>query len=70
MTGRLMILTTTFAVAAALVSTIAMQPLPLYIWNASASVPIGSMAYDRRSASISPSCSPFSRLSRLRRFST
>lgn len=41
MTGRLMILTTTFAVAAALVSTIVLEPLPLYIWNASASVPIG-----------------------------
>jgi conjugative transfer signal peptidase TraF len=41
MTRRSMILTTTFAVAAALVSTIALEPIPLYIWNASASVPIG-----------------------------
>jgi conjugative transfer signal peptidase TraF len=48
MTRRLMLLITTFAVAAALVSTIALEPLPLYIWNASASVPIG--LYSLRSA--------------------
>jgi conjugative transfer signal peptidase TraF len=48
MTSRLMMLRTTFAVAAALVSTIALEPLPLYIWNASASVPIG--LYSLRSA--------------------
>lgn len=41
MTGRLMMLATTFAVSAALVSTIALAPLPFYIWNASASVPVG-----------------------------
>ncbi|MGY3488276.1 conjugative transfer signal peptidase TraF [Bradyrhizobium sp. USDA 4011] len=41
MTSRLMTLTTTFAVAAALIATIVLEPLPLYIWNASASVPIG-----------------------------
>lgn len=41
MRSRLMTLTTTSAVAAALVATIALEPLPLYIWNASASVPIG-----------------------------
>ncbi|WFU31073.1 S26 family signal peptidase [Bradyrhizobium brasilense] len=41
MTGRLWTLTTTFAVAAAVVATIALEPLPIYIWNASASVPIG-----------------------------
>ena len=31
----------TFAVSAALVATIALEPLPRYIWNASASVPVG-----------------------------
>jgi type IV secretory pathway protease TraF len=34
-------LTATFGAAAALVATTALEPLPLYIWNASASVPIG-----------------------------
>lgn len=38
---RLKVLTTTFGAAAALITTIALEPLPLYIWNASASVPIG-----------------------------
>lgn len=41
MTGRLKTLAVTFGVAAALVATIVLEPLPLYIWNASASVPIG-----------------------------
>ncbi|MGY4158308.1 conjugative transfer signal peptidase TraF [Bradyrhizobium sp. USDA 4461] len=41
MRSRLMTLTTTFGVAAALVATVALEPLPLYIWNASTSVPIG-----------------------------
>lgn len=41
MTGRLKKLAGTFGVAAALVATIVLEPLPLYIWNASASVPIG-----------------------------
>jgi conjugative transfer signal peptidase TraF len=41
MTGRLITLTLTFAVAAALTAPIVLEPLPLYIWNASASVPIG-----------------------------
>src|SRR5262245_33881260 len=41
MTNRLMTLITTFAGAAALVATIVLEPLPLYIWNSSASVPIG-----------------------------
>ncbi len=41
MTGRLMMLAATIGVAAALVATIVLEPLPLYIWNASASVPIG-----------------------------
>ena len=41
MTSRLITLTTTFAAAAALVATMVMEPLPLCIWNASASVPIG-----------------------------
>lgn len=41
MMGRLKTLTVTFGAAAALVATIAIEPLPLYIWNASASVPIG-----------------------------
>ena len=41
MTGRLKTLTTTFGAAAALVATIILEPLPLYIWNVSASVPIG-----------------------------
>ncbi|MCK1356296.1 S26 family signal peptidase [Bradyrhizobium sp. CW7] len=41
MTGRLKILATTFGAAASLVATIVLEPLPLYIWNASESVPIG-----------------------------
>lgn len=41
MTGRLKTLTATFGAAVALLTTIAMEPLPLYIWNASTSVPIG-----------------------------
>ncbi|MET4204914.1 S26 family signal peptidase [Bradyrhizobium sp. LA6.12] len=41
MTGRLKILFVTFGTAAALITTIVLEPLPLYIWNASASVPIG-----------------------------
>lgn len=41
MTGRLKTLAATFGVAAALVATIVLEPLPVYIWNASASVPIG-----------------------------
>ncbi|MET4297141.1 conjugative transfer signal peptidase TraF [Bradyrhizobium sp. LB8.2] len=41
MTSRLITLTTMFAVAGALVATIVLDPLPLYIWNASASVPVG-----------------------------
>ena len=41
MTGRLKTLTVTFGAAAALVATIALEPVPLYMWNASASVPIG-----------------------------
>lgn len=41
MTGRLKTLAATIGVAAALVATIVLEPLPLYVWNASASVPIG-----------------------------
>lgn len=41
MTGRLKVLILTLGTAAALVATIVLEPLPLYIWNASASVPIG-----------------------------
>ncbi|UPT86995.1 S26 family signal peptidase [Bradyrhizobium barranii subsp. apii] len=41
MTSRLKTLTATFVVAAALVATIVLEPLPLYIWNATASVPMG-----------------------------
>ncbi|MDI4231711.1 S26 family signal peptidase [Bradyrhizobium sp. Arg237L] len=41
MTGRMKTLTATFGAAAALVATVALEPLPLYIWNVSASVPIG-----------------------------
>jgi conjugative transfer signal peptidase TraF len=41
MRGRLKTLTATFGAAAALVATTVQEPLPLYIWNASASVPIG-----------------------------
>src|SRR5206468_12511976 len=41
MTGRKKTLTATFGAAAALVATLALEPLPLYIWNVSASVPIG-----------------------------
>lgn len=48
MKGRLKMLAVTFGAAAALVVTLVMEPLPLYIWNASASVPIG--LYRLRSA--------------------
>ncbi|MGY2805585.1 S26 family signal peptidase [Bradyrhizobium sp. USDA 4506] len=41
MTVRLKMLIATLGAAAALVATIVLEPLPLYIWNASASVPIG-----------------------------
>ena len=41
MTGRLPMLAVTIGVAAALIATIVLEPIPLYIWNASASVPIG-----------------------------
>ncbi|OKO92430.1 conjugal transfer protein TraF [Bradyrhizobium sp. NAS80.1] len=41
MTGRLKTLAATFGAVAALVATIVLEPLPLYIWNASASVPVG-----------------------------
>ena len=41
MTGRLKTLAASLVAAAALVATIVLEPLPLYIWNASASVPIG-----------------------------
>ncbi|KRQ01811.1 conjugal transfer protein TraF [Bradyrhizobium yuanmingense] len=41
MTGSLKILIAIFGNAAALIATIVLEPLPLYIWNASASVPIG-----------------------------
>ncbi|WP_036037560.1 S26 family signal peptidase, partial [Bradyrhizobium yuanmingense] len=41
MTGRLMMLAMMIGAAAALVATIVLEPLPLFIWNASASVPIG-----------------------------
>ncbi|MCP3394942.1 S26 family signal peptidase [Bradyrhizobium sp. CCGB12] len=41
MSSRLKMLTVTFGAAAALAATIVLEPLPLYIWNASASVPIG-----------------------------
>lgn len=41
MTGRLKTLAVTFGAAATLVATLVLEPLPLYIWNASASVPIG-----------------------------
>lgn len=41
MTGRMKTLTATFGAAATLVATVALEPLPLYIWNVSASVPIG-----------------------------
>ncbi|MGY3608236.1 S26 family signal peptidase [Bradyrhizobium sp. Leo121] len=41
MTGRMKTLTATFGAAAALVATLALEPVPLYIWNISASVPIG-----------------------------
>ena len=41
MMGSLKILIATFGTAAALTATIVLEPLPLYIWNASASVPIG-----------------------------
>lgn len=48
MTGRLKTLAAAFGTAAALVATIVLEPLPLYVWNASASVPIG--LYRLRSA--------------------
>ncbi|WP_342739863.1 S26 family signal peptidase [Bradyrhizobium sp. B117] len=41
MTGRLMMLAVTVGIATALITTIVPEPLPLYIWNASGSVPIG-----------------------------
>ncbi|MCA1373600.1 MULTISPECIES: S26 family signal peptidase [unclassified Bradyrhizobium] len=41
MTGRLMMLAVTIGIPAALTATIVLEPLPLYVWNASASVPIG-----------------------------
>ncbi|MDD1522877.1 MULTISPECIES: S26 family signal peptidase [Bradyrhizobium] len=41
MNGSLKILIAMFGTAAALIATIVLEPLPLYIWNASASVPIG-----------------------------
>jgi len=41
MTSCLKILTVTFGATAALVATAALEPLPLFIWNASASIPIG-----------------------------
>ncbi|MBR0752143.1 S26 family signal peptidase [Bradyrhizobium jicamae] len=41
MRGRLKTLAATFGAAAALVMTLVLQPLPLCIWNASASVPVG-----------------------------
>ncbi|ANW00538.1 S26 family signal peptidase [Bradyrhizobium icense] len=41
MTSRLKPLTAVYGFVTALVATIALEPIPLYIWNASASVPIG-----------------------------
>ncbi|KWV49275.1 S26 family signal peptidase [Bradyrhizobium macuxiense] len=41
MTSRLRTLTVMCSAAVTLVVAIALEPLPLYIWNASASVPIG-----------------------------
>ena len=41
MTGRVAILLTTLGAAALVVSTIAAKPTARYLWNASASVPIG-----------------------------
>ncbi|MFB9264025.1 S26 family signal peptidase [Bradyrhizobium erythrophlei] len=41
MTSRIKTLTGMCAAAAALAATIVMEPVPLYIWNASASMPIG-----------------------------
>jgi len=41
MTGRLTMLAVTIGLAAALIVTIILEPLPLNIWNASASAPIG-----------------------------
>lgn len=41
MTSRMKTLTATFGAAAALVAMLALKPIPLYIWNVSASVPIG-----------------------------
>ncbi|MCG2633272.1 S26 family signal peptidase [Bradyrhizobium sp. WYCCWR 13023] len=37
MTGRVKMLTTTFGAPAALIATLALEPLPLFIWNESAS---------------------------------
>ncbi|MGX4770465.1 S26 family signal peptidase [Bradyrhizobium guangdongense] len=41
MTSRMKTVTATLGAAAALIATLALKPLPLYIWNVSASVPIG-----------------------------
>ncbi|GGI33981.1 S26 family signal peptidase [Bradyrhizobium guangdongense] len=41
MTRHTKTLIATFGAAAALVATLALKPLPVYVWNASASVPIG-----------------------------
>ena len=41
MINRLKTLTGTFGAASALVATAALEPLPLCVWNVSASVPIG-----------------------------
>ena len=41
MTGGLKMLVATFGTATTLIATIVLEPPPLYIWNASASVPIG-----------------------------
>ena len=41
MTGRVAILLTTLGAAALVVSTIAAKPTARYLWNASASVPVG-----------------------------
>ena len=41
MTSRLKTLTATCGAVTTLVATIALEPLPLYIWNTSPSVPIG-----------------------------
>ncbi|MGL3214073.1 S26 family signal peptidase [Bradyrhizobium sp. BR 1433] len=41
MTHRVTTLAATSVAAAALIATLVLEPLPLYIWNASKSVPIG-----------------------------